>query len=887
MRPVTDLLEQLRATLGDAYTIERELGGGGMSRVFVAQERALGRKVVVKVLPPELAAGVSIDRFRREIQLAASLQHPHIVPLLAAGQADNLLYYTMPLIEGESLRAKLAREGGLPINEAMHILREVVDALAYAHAHGVVHRDIKPDNVLISGHHAVVTDFGVAKAISEATGEASLTSVGVALGTPAYMAPEQASADPHVDHRADIYSTGALAYEMLTGRPPFTGATAAQVLAAQVTRTPEPVTQHRSTVPAVVAEVVMRCLEKHPADRWQTADELLHQLEALATPSGGTMPVTAVAPVRRPGRLRTPLPVGAAILVMAVGYFVISRARAPSAPAPVSDRKMVAVLPFENLGATEDEYFADGITEEITARLAGLHGLGVISRTSTMQYKKTTKSMKQIGQELGVGYVLEGSIRWERTPGRGNRVRVTPQLIRVSDDTHVWANVYDTTLADIFAVQSSIAERVSDALDVALGDPERQALGAQPTQNLEAYGYYLRGIDYINRGNAEKDYRNAVAMFDQAIRLDPAFALAYAKLALAHDDIYWFIQSSNERLAQVKRAVDRALELDPNLPDGHVALGYYYYHGHLDYDHALEQFAIAQQRQPNNAEVSAAVGYVQRRQGKWEEGLAGLRKAADLDPRSNLIAQDLGETYLALGRYREAEQSFDRALSLAPDWAYAYAYKAWLALAESGDLVRVRRAIEEGATHVSLADLLQSLSRVFGGRLIRVLDKQYQDQIAQLPLQSFGLDTAGYFLSRALALESRGDAQRSRAYYDSARIVLEPFVRQQPNSGFGHMGLGIAYAGLGRKDQAIREGRLGVRVLPISLDHMSGPLVVSRLAEIYVKVGENDAAIDQLGIALAAPGDINVTVPSVRIDPIWTPLRGNPRFEALLNSKRP
>src|SRR6266702_702914 len=290
---------RLQAALGAAYRIERELGGGGMSRVFVAEEVELGRRVVIKVLAPELAAGVSVDRFKREIQLAASLQHPHIVPLLAAGQAEELLYYTMPLIEGESLRAKLAREGALPISDTVRILRDVADALAYAHKHGVAHRDIKPDNVLLSNHHAVVTDFGVAKALSESAGKNALTSAGVALGTPAYMAPEQAAADPHVDHRCDIYAVGALSYEMLTGRPPFTGATRQHVLAAQVTESPEPVTNRRATVPAALAESVMRCLEKNPADRFQTAEELLHLLEAMATPSGGTMPVTAVERARR------------------------------------------------------------------------------------------------------------------------------------------------------------------------------------------------------------------------------------------------------------------------------------------------------------------------------------------------------------------------------------------------------------------------------------------------------------------------------------------------------------------------------------------------------------------------------------------------------------
>jgi Tol biopolymer transport system component len=290
---MSELRDRLQTTLGGGYRVTEELAGGGMSRVFVAEETELGRAVVVKVLPPDLGAGLNVDRFRREIQLAARLQHPHIVPLLSAGSRGGLLYYTMPLIEGQTLRARLARSGELPIPEALRVLRDVADALEYAHAHGVVHRDIKPENVMISGHHALVTDFGVSKALSSATGEQSLTSIGVALGTPTYMSPEQATADPMMDHRTDIYALGILAYELLTGHPPFSGGTPQQVLAAQVTQTPEPITKHRPHVPPQLAALIMRCLEKKPADRWQGAHEVREQLEALATPSGGTVPIKA------------------------------------------------------------------------------------------------------------------------------------------------------------------------------------------------------------------------------------------------------------------------------------------------------------------------------------------------------------------------------------------------------------------------------------------------------------------------------------------------------------------------------------------------------------------------------------------------------------------
>src|SRR6266571_1892107 len=681
-RTVADFQVRLQSALGAAYRIEKELGGGGMSQVFLAQERELERQVVVKVLPPEMAAGLNAERFRREIQLAASLQHPHIVPLLAAGHADDLVYYTMPLIEGESLRAKLAREGELPIPESVRLLRDVADALAYAHAHGVVHRDIKPDNVLVANHHAVVTDFGVAKALSESTGKSSLTSAGVALGTPAYMAPEQAAADPHTDHRCDIYAVGALGYEMLTGRPPFTGATPQHVLAAQVTEQPEPVTKRRAAVPAALATLVMRCLEKSAADRWQTASELLHHLEAMASPSGGQTPTGA-----RHRRGRWPAYVGAVAIGLLAVFGAVARFRAGSALTRSPARRMLVVLPFENLGRPEDDYFADGMTEEVTARLAGLHGLGVIGRTSAIQYKKTTKTIPQIGQELGVAYILEGTVRWEKPPQGPSRVRVTPQLIRVSDASHVWANVYDAVLADVFDVQSKIATQVADTLDVTLLAPERQALGVRPTANLEAYDSYLRGEDYDARQYREEDAHLAVRMYQRAVQLDPKFALAYAALARAHLFLSWIFDQTGE-LPKAQAALGRAQQLGPELAETHLALGYYYYWGSRDYDLALEQFGWVRERQPNDPDVISAIGYIRRRQGRWAEAVSNLIRAAELDPRSHSLFFDLGQTYRLLRRYSEAERALGRAISLAPEVPGYYAQRADLYLMQDGNATR-------------------------------------------------------------------------------------------------------------------------------------------------------------------------------------------------------
>src|SRR2546425_4744087 len=372
-----------------------------MSRVFVAEDAELGLRVVVKVLPPEIALGVNLERFRREIQVAASLQHPHVVPLLHAGHAGDLVYYTMPLIEGESLRAQLAREGALPIAEAVRILRDVVDALAFAHRHGVVHRDIKPDNVLVSAHHAMVTDFGVAKAVSEATGSTALTSAGLALGTPAYMAPEQAAADPPTDQRCDIYAVGALASELLTGQPPFLASTSQQVLAAQVSEPPAPVTRHRGSVPPALAEAVMRCLEKNPADRWQSADDLLHQLEAMTAPSGEpALRGWGGAGRRRAWRPARVAGIVSSFAVAAVGVYFGVRALAHSGGGVATSPRSVAVLPFVNLsGDPQKEYLSDGISEELIGALSKVGELHVAARTSAFAFKGRDQDIRQIRSE--------------------------------------------------------------------------------------------------------------------------------------------------------------------------------------------------------------------------------------------------------------------------------------------------------------------------------------------------------------------------------------------------------------------------------------------------------------------------------------------------------
>ena len=506
-----------------------------MSRVFVAEDTSLGRKVVIKILPPELAAAVNHERFKREIQLAAKLQHPNIVTVLSAGDTDGLPYYTMPLVEGESLRARVSREGELPVNDVVKILRDVLSALSYAHERGIVHRDIKPDNVLLTKYNGQVTDFGIAKAVTASAEPGSLvTSLGVALGTPAYMAPEQVVADPLLDHRADLYSVGAMAYEMLTGSELFGGRSAQATMAAHAIEQPERLDLRRPSVPPALSALVMRALEKHASDRPQSADEMLQVLENLATPSGGT-----ASPVLPPGTVSgakrwsgTRIAAAAlGLLVLTVAVVLLSQ-RGRTGSTAAADEPRLAVLPFENGGAPDDAYFVDGMTEAITNRLASISGLSVIGRQSAKRYVGSDKPPQEIGKELGVNYLLTGSVRWDKSqPGR-NVVSIRPALLRVVDGTQVWGDPYEGVLAGEFKLQSDVAERVARALDVALRPHESRALATMPTNDPLAYDDYLKGRFFWNKRTTES-VPQAVEYFRKAIARDPKFARAYAGLAEA------------------------------------------------------------------------------------------------------------------------------------------------------------------------------------------------------------------------------------------------------------------------------------------------------------------------------------------------------------------
>ncbi|MBI3790229.1 MAG: protein kinase [Gemmatimonadetes bacterium] len=705
--PVSDVRALLQRALGDAYTIERELGGGGMAYVFVAFDHQLERRVVVKVLPPELTATLSVERFRREILMAAALQHPHIVPVLTSGVAEGLPYFLMPFVEGESLR-EAVRKGPMPIRDAVQILRDVARALAFAHERGVVHRDIKPDNVLLSAGSATVTDFGVAKALVSARTPSrfhehgTLTGQGTSLGTPAYMAPEQAAGDPDTDHRADIYAAGIVAYEMLTGKPPFTGKTPQALLAAQLAEAPVPVQERRKDVPDALAAVVMRCLEKEADKRPQTAEALVALLDDPAVVSGtfstASRDALAAASLRR-----GPLALAAifVVLVAGVGGALLMRARdvragrvttpvsevSNGAPAPNS----VAVLPFTSIGPdTQDVYLAEGITVELTSALSRIAGLRVASRMQASDQRQRGGDIAAVGKALHVATVLEGTIQRD-----GKRIRLTARLVRVSDGLTVWSDVFERVATDLFKVQAALARSITEALTPELAPSETTQV-AEKEVDPKAYDSYLRGRELLSRPGPAT-LSAAAAQFRAAIARDSGFALAHAGLADAYaiGTLTTPVPSDTGVTAGLAQA-ERALALDSTLGEGYAA------RGHLrslmgDGARAEADLARAVQRAPEYANGQLWYGEHLLRTGRPTEGLAALRKARTLDQNSPVVASALALGLASAGRKDSAVKLADDMVESFPDLPIARAVKARV-LRDVGDTKGALKELEAAAS---------------------------------------------------------------------------------------------------------------------------------------------------------------------------------------------
>ena len=630
---MSNLVERLQNTLGPSFAIERELGGGGMSHVFLVADAALARRIVVKILPPNPNAKVDAERFRREIQIAARLQHPCIVPVLTTGLMDDVPYYTMPFVAGESLRAKLATGQLLALPRAMRVLRDVASAIAHAHEHGVAHRDLKPDNVLLSSGYAVVTDFGIAKAVSSSRtdDDPELTSRGMTVGTPAYMAPEQAAAEPTADHRVDIYALGVLAYELLTGHRPFVGRTSQELLVAHITKPPVPITDRRLDLPPALASLVMRCLAKS-ADARPSAAEVVELLDSVASAVGEGAGWTA-------GASATPTSSAAAL---------------PS----------IAVLPFVNLtGNADNDYLADGIAEEILNALARLRTMHVAARSSSFAFRGPNIDLRAAADKLGVRHVLEGSVRKS-----GNRLRVSVQLANATTGFQLWSERYDRDAIDVFEVQDEIAASVVDTLKVTLLTTPGRPLAPRHTTSLEAYELYLRGRYTWNQVGA--GIERSLDLFEKALEIDPNFALAHSGVADVFIAAALFeTMPPSEALPLARMAAERARQLDDSLPEAYAALGAVslFHDWDLTAARTLLERGIA--LNPSNVSAYTWLAMYHALRGDPDTALEWARRGIQVDPLAAPAAYAELFSHYTAQRFEDAVECARRVLSLNPSYA--------------------------------------------------------------------------------------------------------------------------------------------------------------------------------------------------------------------------
>jgi len=792
---MTETFERLKAALADRYAIQEVLGAGGMATVYLAQDVKHDRRVAVKVLRPELAAALGPERFLREIKMAASLQHPHIVPLYDSGETDGFLWYVMPYIKGESLREKLVREGELPIPEAVRILRDVVDALAKAHSEGVVHRDIKPDNIMLADRHALVTDFGVAKAVSEATGREKLTTAGVALGTPAYMAPEQAAAAPNIDHRADIYAIGALAYELLTGRPPFTGNTPQMILSAHVTQAPEPVTKHRETVSPALAQLVMRCLEKKPADRWQTAEEMLSHLEALATPSAGmtptdTRPVTAAhVPTTQPLRMYgvAAVLIGAALF----GWWAIRGAGGGS-----SAIERIAVLPLENAtGDSTQDFYADGITHDIISVLTSM-GVRIVGSRAVAKYRDTDLSPAEIANELNVDALVFG-----RLLAVSDRVRLTIELMEPQSQENLWSKTYDELAVDVMTLQNAIAREMAEQIQQEI-TPEQEARLAETRQvDQEAYAQLLLGRQQAQRWT-EDGYRRALDHFNRAIARDSTLAAAYAEMGAAYEGLLFYgwigVDSAS---ALIDRAVNAALAIDNQLGVAYVTRAFQEWYIDWEFEAAERSFLRGLELAPDASKYSKYAWFLVN-MGRIDSAIATVQKAIDLEPSTAQHHTDLGWWLTAAEQYELAVEAGRRAIELDPTFWEARSLLSWIYTLQG----RYAEAEEEQNLSETLAggvrtpwDWVQHV-RFFAGA-----NRPEETTAAYRQLEEVaGQKNPPWFSAMAIAQFSMGNP-------DSALALLERAVDVRDRSVIGELTFNPLLYGLhdDPRFQALRE-RVGL-----------------------------------------------------------------------------
>jgi TolB-like protein/Tfp pilus assembly protein PilF/predicted Ser/Thr protein kinase len=866
--------EPMLMDFGDYELIEK-IGRGGQGVVFRARQKSLNRIVALKVIAlGHWATESHLKRFRLEAKAAASLDHPGIVPIYDIGEREGSCYFSMKLVEGGQLDEVVSREP-MSIRRAAELMAKVARTVHYAHERGILHRDIKPGNILLDGDgEPHLTDFGLARLVET---ESTVTRTMEVLGTPSYMAPEEAAGQTkEITAATDVYGLGAVFYQLLTGYPPFAGGTTYQTIRMVLETEPRNPRLWNSKVDVDLATICLKCLEKDPQRRYSSARELADDLERwLRHEPIKARPVNIFTRTRKWVRRNPVLAAATPLLVgLAAIIGVMLWNREPAAP-PTG----VAVLPFENLGdVKENAAFVDGIQDDVLTNLAKIADLKVISRTSVMQYRGE-QNTRRIGQVLRVSHVLEGSVR-----KIDNRIHVNAQLIDTRSDTHVWADQYDTELKDSLGLPTEIAQRVADQLRAKVSTQEKIAIHEPPTNDFQAYELYHQARTlriYNDPADWEKSLNRRIELLEQATQRDPNFALAYCELARAQGRFEFDKQS---HLPLAKQAIDAAIRIRPDLGEVHRELGRYCYYT-ADYERASQELAIARRKLPNDAEVARVAGDIARGRGHWEEALANFEKAHDLDPRNGEITNFVYETYHAMRRYKEEAQFLEKAAAQDPEYPNWFPLM-WAALKlDSGDLAGAKAA---------LAQVTKDPPDSFWSeRFITAFYSRDYDEasraLAATPKSEFlailfgGTPPESWF--DGLIAQLRGDQDKAKAIFLAARKTFDENWGNRLKTEHYFSQIARIDASLGRKEDAIREARQAVQLMPIKKNAAFGPDHVRILAMVYRIVGERDLAIKELETIAKIPG--RPSYGDLRFNPIWDPLRGDPRFEKILAELRP
>ena len=866
------------------YEILAPIGAGGMGEVYRARDKKLDRDVAIKVLPQSVAADPdTLARFEREAKAVAALSHPNILAIHDFGTQDGIAYAVMELLEGETLRGKLDA-GPIPQKQAVDYGLQVAKGLSAAHEKGIVHRDLKPENLIVTKDgHLKILDFGLAKKVeavaaqeqTSAPTESGHTEAGTVMGTMGYMSPEQVRGLP-VDHRSDIFSFGTILYEMLSGKKAFKRNTASDTIAAILKEEPPELTQSGRNISPALDHIVKHCLEKDRDNRFQTAKDIAFNLSEQSSQPVASSVQLAAPPT---GKRKVLIAAAAIFVLAAAGIFLLRRPHRGGGNA--GGVKRVAVLPFENLGAAEDDYFADGMADAVRGKLTSVPGVEVIARGSSVPYRKTAKSPAQIARELDVQYLLTATVRWQKGAVGASRVEVSPELVEVRASgapTSKWQQPFDAALTDVFQVQSAIASRAAEALGVALGAGEEKQLTDRPTKSLPAYDAFLKG-EQASGALSRIDppsLRKALGFYGEAVALDPGFAQAWARIAYANSLLYFNSMPSPEVAERARQAAEKAIALAPNDPESYRSMGTYKRLVLADFRGAEEQFSRGKSIAPGNSELISSLGILEMSLGRWEAALEHLREAERLDPRSVLVHRLVGRVLMALRRYPEARHAFDAGLALSPDNLYQIDNRAMTLLGE-GDLAGARAYLAALPKSVEPTKLVAYLA---ASQLGWVLTDEQREVLLRLTPAAFDDDRSIWGICLAEVLWWKGDVTGARNYAEEARKAFEDQLQSAPNNPGLHAGLGLALGYLGRGEDATREGQRAVELLPMSKDALYGPNHLHQLVRIYMLVGEPEKALDNLEPLLKIP--YNLSPGWLKIDPNFDPLRKNPRFQKLV-----